>query len=72
MIVPRIGREIDHALRMVRTRVVDTRRPRRDEVVDFSNCARRLAKRASANRRKIRPRTGVEYCAEVRPELARS
>src|SRR5437867_9006406 len=37
-----------------------------------SNWARRLANRASANRRKISPRTGVEYCPDVNPELARS
>jgi hypothetical protein len=46
--------------------------PRRPLEPAFSNSARRLAKRASAKRRKINPRTGVEYCAAVRPELARS
>ena len=34
----------------------------------FSDCA----KRASAKRRKMRPRTGAEYCAAFRPELARN
>ena len=34
----------------------------------FSGCA----KRASAKRRKMRPRTGAEYCAALSPELARN
>src|SRR5437773_8263000 len=38
----------------------------------FSSSARRLAKRASAKRRKISPRTGVEYCPAFRPEFARN
>ena|SRR2546422_5821824 len=43
-----------------------------EEADGFSSLDRCAAKRASANRRKMSPRTGWEYCAEVRPELARS
>src|SRR6266704_4358734 len=38
----------------------------------FSSSARRLAKRASAKRRKMSPRTGVEYWPAFSPELARN
>src|SRR6266702_7705355 len=46
--------------------------PRRAEPPAFSSSARRLAKRASAKRRKMRPRTGVEYCPAFSPEFARN
>src|SRR6267143_47537 len=46
--------------------------PRRADAPVFSSCARRLAKRASAKRRKMRPRTGPEYSPALRPELARN
>src|SRR6266853_1410250 len=46
--------------------------PRRAEPPVFSSSARRLAKRASAKRRKISPRTGVEYCPAFSPEFARN
>src|SRR5450759_301342 len=46
--------------------------PLRADAPVFSSAARRLAKRASAKRRKIRPRTGVEYCAALSPEFARN
>ncbi|OGA16943.1 MAG: hypothetical protein A3I63_03415 [Betaproteobacteria bacterium RIFCSPLOWO2_02_FULL_66_14] len=46
--------------------------PRRGEAPAFSSSARRLAKRASAKRRKMRPRTGPEYSPALSPELARN
>ena len=45
---------------------------RREDAPADSSCARRNAKRVSANSRKIRPSTGAEYCAAVSPELARN
>lgn len=48
------------------------REPRREEAADFSSFLRCCAKRASAKRRKMRPRTGVEYWPAFRPELARN
>ena len=38
----------------------------------FSSLARWAAKRTSAKRRKIRPRTGAEYSWDLSPELARN
>ena len=38
----------------------------------FSSLARWAAKRTSAKRRKMRPRTGAEYSWDFRPELARN
>src|SRR5450830_620708 len=46
--------------------------PLRADPPAFASWARRCAKRASAKRRKIRPRTGAEYCAALSPEFARN
>src|SRR3972149_826873 len=46
--------------------------PLRADAPAFSSWARRLAKRASAKRRKIRPRTGPEYSPALSPEFARN
>jgi hypothetical protein len=45
------------------------REPRRPPADCFSNLARLTANRASANRRKIKLRTGWEYWAALRPGL---
>src|SRR5229473_810132 len=63
--------EVEHTLGVIRSGVVQAQ-PRRDVATVFSNLARCAAKRTSAKRRKISPRTGCEYWAAVRPELARN
>ena len=82
-VVASVGRQINNALGMIGARLVDARRSSTRFALTpalsrsrgrggFSSSARRLANRASAKRRKMRPKTGVEYCAAVSPELARS
>ena len=71
LVEARIRCEIEHPFGMVGSRFVHAgTAPRRGCI--FSKPLADLAKRISAKRRKMRPRTELEYCAEVSPLLARS
>ena len=67
MIEAGVGRQVEDAFGVIRGGVVHA--ASRDEMKravpsSFKRCA---AKRTSAKRRKIRPRTGAEYSCDLRP-----